>query len=425
MPLDRPDTGADAAFIRELRRALYHLYDPTKLRQSPLLGMFGLDRQRGPAALQRILSEAILALKPPSSASAQSGPWRTYRTLSDRYVDQFSQREVATGLGLSIRQMKRQERLALEVLAAYLHAHHDLQPAPADCTPAPPAGDPAMGGPEVSSREHEMQWVEESFARQAIDLQQMIHSLLKVVAPLTRELQVTMECAVPNNLPRLAVQLTPMRQALLNVLTTAITAVPRGRVHVRVQSGHSEVTLGVEAVGSCAAGTGLSRDQAENLDLARQLAGLSGGSLAVLARAESLSPVIARFTLPVVEQAAVLVIDDNADTLRLFERYLAGSRYPFIGTRDPEQALALAESLGPRIIVLDVMLPGVDGWELLGRLREHPKTRGVPVIVCSILSQKQLALSLGAAEFMHKPVSRETLLAALDRQLARPSPGSA
>jgi CheY-like chemotaxis protein len=111
-----------------------------------------------------------------------------------------------------------------------------------------------------------------------------------------------------------------------------------------------------------------------------------------------------------------LVVDDNVDTLQLVQRYLSNSRYRFIGTSDPREVPALVEQLEMDIIVLDVMLPTIDGWELLGRLREHPKTRHTPIIVCTILSQEQLALTLGAAEFIRKPVSRETLLSALDRQ---------
>jgi CheY-like chemotaxis protein len=119
---------------------------------------------------------------------------------------------------------------------------------------------------------------------------------------------------------------------------------------------------------------------------------------------------------------AVLVIDDNADTLRLFERYLSGTRYRFFGVRDPEQALALAAQINPRLVLLDVMLPDVDGWELLGRLREHPQTGHIPVIVCTILPQEPLALALGAAAFLRKPISREALLAVLDQQIASSAP---
>jgi CheY-like chemotaxis protein len=148
--------------------------------------------------------------------------------------------------------------------------------------------------------------------------------------------------------------------------------------------------------------------------MAHQLIGLLGGTLEI-------SPVQGREQVPAVtlvlsvaQQITVLMIDDNADTLQLFERRLSESRYRFIGARDPEQALDLAEEMAPQIILLDVMLPDVDGWELLGRLREHPATRDAPILICTILPQEQLALTLGAAAFIRKPVSREALLSALD-----------
>ena len=63
------------------------------------------------------------------------------------------------------------------------------------------------------------------------------------------------------------------------------------------------------------------------------------------------------------------------------------------------------------------MTLGQDGWTLLSQLREHPNTRNIPVIVCTILAHKQLAVTLGAADFIRKPVRRADFLAALDRQL--------
>jgi len=64
--------------------------------------------------------------------------------------------------------------------------------------------------------------------------------------------------------------------------------------------------------------------------------------------------------------------------------------------------------------LLDVMLPGVDGWELLGRLREHPQLKGLPVIVSTILPQESLAMALGAAAFLCKPVTQEAFLQTLN-----------
>jgi PleD family two-component response regulator len=148
--------------------------------------------------------------------------------------------------------------------------------------------------------------------------------------------------------------------------------------------------------------------------MAEQLVQMSGGSLEATSEGGDW---IVELMLPAVEQAEVLVIDDNQDTLRLLQKYLTGTRYRFVGVSEPERALASAEQTDPRVIILDVMLPDVDGWELLERLREHPKTSSIPVIVCTILPQEELALHLGAAAFIRKPVSRQRLLAALDQQL--------
>jgi CheY-like chemotaxis protein len=60
------------------------------------------------------------------------------------------------------------------------------------------------------------------------------------------------------------------------------------------------------------------------------------------------------------------------------------------------------------------MMPQVDGWKLLGQLREHPLSEHIPIVVCTILAQEELALSLGASAFLRKPFKRQAFLAVLD-----------
>ncbi len=246
---------------------------------------------------------------------------------------------------------------------------------------------------------------------------EVLQALVRTAAPMAQALAVRLECVVPEGLPRLVAQVAALRQALLSVLTAAIRAVPGGQVEVAAEAAAGHVWIVLCALPPSALAGQIAEDQRENIDMARQLVALSGGSLTVTADQGGGPGFAARFSLPVAEQATVLVIEDNADTLQLYQRYLAGSRYAFFGAHSPEQALALAPKLAPHAVVLDVMLPGTDGWELLGRLREHPALRGVPIIVCTILPQEQLALTLGAAAFLRKPVSRTDLLAALDRLL--------
>jgi CheY-like chemotaxis protein len=71
--------------------------------------------------------------------------------------------------------------------------------------------------------------------------------------------------------------------------------------------------------------------------------------------------------------------------------------------------------LRPDIIVLDLMMPEQDGWDLLQLLSNQPDTAHIPIMICSVLKQKQLALSLGAAAFLEKPFTEQALLEMLEK----------
>jgi CheY-like chemotaxis protein len=120
-------------------------------------------------------------------------------------------------------------------------------------------------------------------------------------------------------------------------------------------------------------------------------------------------------TLRQSSHSCVLVIDDNAGLIELLQRYLTGEPYEVMGASDGREGLFLASERRPDVIVLDIMMPQQDGWEVLQRLKTQEKTRDIPVIVCSVLNDPELAFSLGACEFLAKPVTRDRLLTALKR----------
>jgi CheY-like chemotaxis protein len=161
-------------------------------------------------------------------------------------------------------------------------------------------------------------------------------------------------------------------------------------------------------------------DSNSSLQIATELARISGGRLYTSNTTGQTFPI--RLILPALEQFPVLVVDDNEDSLQLMKRYAAGTRYNLTCTRDTDQVNGLVESLHPRIIVLDIMMPKENGWMVLGRLRQHPLTTETPIIICTILPQEKLALSLGASAFIKKPVSRQAFLQALDQQFALLAP---
>jgi CheY-like chemotaxis protein len=85
---------------------------------------------------------------------------------------------------------------------------------------------------------------------------------------------------------------------------------------------------------------------------------------------------------------------------------------------DGREALRLARSLHPAAITLDVLMPGMDGWEVLRELKDDPETRDIPVIMVTMTDDRELGFALGATEFLTKPVDRGRLVKLLDRYTA-------
>ena len=123
----------------------------------------------------------------------------------------------------------------------------------------------------------------------------------------------------------------------------------------------------------------------------------------------------ATLALRLPKRIPILVIDDNVDWLELLQRYAADSDYQIIGTPESEQAHQIAEKLQPALIFLDVMMHSVDGWQVLSELRQDPATERIPIVICTILPVEELALSLGANQFLQKPVTQQQFLQTLSK----------
>jgi two-component system alkaline phosphatase synthesis response regulator PhoP len=121
----------------------------------------------------------------------------------------------------------------------------------------------------------------------------------------------------------------------------------------------------------------------------------------------------------------VLVADDDELVLQLLEHKLANRGYVVSKASDGESTLAIAQQLHPDLIVLDVMMPGLDGIEVLRRLQKDPATRNIPVVILSARKQEEdivTALRLGARDYIVKPFMPEELLARIDRILVTSGP---
>jgi CheY-like chemotaxis protein len=401
----------------QLRESLGYLHDPYRLRHSPLAAVFGVaNRHDTPSALRHILTEAIAALEPPRGTPDDSRAWRMYESLYYRYVEQFSQEEVADQMGLSARQVRREQAAALEALAYQLWNHFmldDAQPEDKD------AG--AQSTPVEDALSQEFAWLRETPSDGTPDLQQVLPAVIHLAQPLADQRSIHLAVDPTDGPMEAAIDPIALRQILLHLLDFAISqSPPDGRIQASLHRIGSKILIRLKSRGvTTAESDPSSNNQKAKLRLARQLGQMCGCDIHVMRDGAAL---VTEVTVLGVAQIPVMVVDDNAGTRQLIQRYLQGTRYHLHEVQAAEEAVPAAAAISPTVIILDVMMPQVDGWEILGRLREHPQTHHIPVVVCTILAQKELAAALGAADFLQKPFTRQALLEALNRQMTQAEP---
>jgi len=110
----------------------------------------------------------------------------------------------------------------------------------------------------------------------------------------------------------------------------------------------------------------------------------------------------------------VLVVDDDETVRELMRRFLEREGYRVATASDGEEALRLARELRPAVITLDVLMPGLDGWDVLTRLKSDPELAAIPVVMVTIVDEERRGYALGAAEYLEKPVERARLRAILE-----------
>jgi signal transduction histidine kinase/ActR/RegA family two-component response regulator len=244
-----------------------------------------------------------------------------------------------------------------------------------------------------------------------------------------------------------------IRQVLVNLLSNAVKFTPDGgRVDVLAEPVGDELVITVRDTGDGIVpedrerifesfqqgrrgapkeeGTGL------GLTLCRRIVTLLGGRIwlesevgrgsafyvAVPLDARSVEAVGSRETdTPKGRRPVVVIIDDDRASLDLLTAYLTNTGLQVVRARDGRQGLAEIRRLHPAAVVLDIRLPGMDGWAVLEDLQTERATREIPVIIVSILEEKARGLAAGAAAYLTKPVSREDLTAALSKFAVLPT----
>jgi len=381
-------------FCQQIRDALHHLYDYPYLQHHPLALRYwpaGQDGGSGRAQrLSRLLLEGIEALNPPGETVADTSYVRYYALLVSRFVEERPLAEILHELGYSRSQFFREQQKAITMLAARLWSESVPQ------TQSAPSN--------LLDTEVERVLTQ----RESVDPAEVARGVLGVVKSLAAQHTVTLECDLGHGLPFIYASRTLLRQVLLKGLSNLISCPGVREICIRMRAeGQRLVTELVTLTDRDGPGC---RDL--DLEPVRRLVDLMGGHWRGM-QCDAAATVYS-FDFPVDSDRIVLVIEDNEGIIRVFERYLTGYGYLVIGATAGAEALRLAREVLPNVITLDIMMPNQDGWEVLQMLKSDPVTQSIPVVICSILEDPELAYSLGAAAYLQKPVFQADILRVLE-----------
>jgi signal transduction histidine kinase/CheY-like chemotaxis protein len=281
-----------------------------------------------------------------------------------------------------------------------------------------------------------------------VDVVALVDEVRSIMAPLAAASGNRFEIIRPERPGTLYTDRTKLKQSLLNLLGNASKFTHDGRIALELRAGDGELSFIVSDTGIGMTGEQLSRlfqafSQADasttrryggtglGLAITKHFCEMLGGHIAVESTpgagstftimlpavpAPDAAPEPAAATpLPAAEdhRALIMVVDDDPPSRNLLAATVRREGYRVIEAVDGEAALALAREYRPDIITLDVLMPRLDGWAVLAALKSDVELRDIPVIIVTVLADRGIALSLGAAEFVMKPVDRARLAAVI------------
>lgn len=286
------------------------------------------------------------------------------------------------------------------------------------------------------------------------DLREVVEDVLRVYSVIAERKEIEIHVDIPPQMPLLLTDRRKLTQIIDNLLSNAVKFTDQGCVEVAVtrrKDDMLEVTVSDTGIGMepqelahifdpfrqlDASTTRRHQGTGLGLTLVKKLLEIQNGTIEVQSSPSKGS----RFTfrlpfvefkpekprkaakrdelvhrLPAAGERPILVVEDNPLAANLMSVWLSEAGYKVEVASTGEEALQKAVTLRPAVITLDILLPQMDGWRVLHRLKEMPEIKDTPIIVISIVEDKSFGLSLGAVDYMVKPVSRSNLISKIER----------
>jgi CheY-like chemotaxis protein len=389
-----------ATFSNLFKDLIARLFDRVAVETHPLAAHFptqGENPIRRAENIQRMVQNEIEALRPAGpEIQVQSSEWRPYLILHKRYVQGENSHDIAAALYIGDRQYRRDHSRALQALSLRMWEQYFR-----------PDGE----GETITNNNEEPSPVFE-INTEMLDLHEVVQGVLTLIERRLKSERIELNLELRATSRQVFTDRILLRQTMLGLFNYALHLAAQPSLTLRSDNGPSLcLQFSVDEQSELE-----KSEERESLEFVRML------SHQISARLIENYPLpghtgLAEFTLyfPSDKAKTVLVIDDQPAALKMFQRYLSLTRLQVSGLNDPSQALDVIRQTHPALIILDVMMPRIDGWEILQALKLDPQTSHIPVIVCSAWGEPELARSLGATNFLKKPVVQQDLLNALNQ----------
>ena len=397
-------------FARHVVDALHAYHDPVRLWTSPLIDLMGLERTEGDmvlAALRKLLRDGIASLRPQPSVPFGEPAWLGYRLLWLSHIERRDLLSTCEELAFSQASYYRHHRQAVKALTGVLWEHYQRRLS-SQVTP----GTEPQSAPEAADMAEAVRLARQA-PRTGIEPRLLADSTAQLLMPLAERRGVTVQLDVGQALPPVYGNLTVLRQVLLNILEAALDAASPSGLLLSASLQNGEVVWRLSGLDPSRVPAAKLADSPKPR-LSRALLDEYGGR-AWLEELGDRYDIC--FAVPGLSPRRVLVIDDDADTILLYRRFLEPEYAVLVAHSwlEAQQSLPTAQ---PGLVLLDVLMPVEDGWTILAALRSDPRTARLPVLVCSVLDQAELALSLGATQVLQKPINPQALLRTIRAVLA-------
>ncbi len=389
-------TTYSADFEEHIRDLLSNLYDYLKLVDNPVAEKLaqeasGNQRMR---AIQTKALDAIEDMRRRDERDPTARGNRLYNILQLRYVEERSTLEALRRLALSERQYYREHQRAIQTISRIIWDEY--------------FSGVEESGAQAHSLADELDYLEDDSHQVMHPRQELVAAVLatQVVA---EQRGIRVEVGESPAALNLNASQPVFRQLLIYLLNEVIGATsPGGRINIAFEPAADEPVLSISPKALRVDGARFCarlREDSTASELMRHLK-------AEMNWKDEPAQIMVAFKR---EIHNILIVDDNPDTVSLFKRYLVNQPYRLISAAGEGEARAIARGQPLMCVILDVMLPGKDGWQILQSYKGHPATADIPILICSVLEMEDLANSLGADGYLKKPPARAELLSMLSR----------